>query len=232
MNVLNTSIYKSTKIIFAVLILTVFSKGIKAQKNIHFGLKVVPGIYWLTSADDSTKNGGSLFGFGYGAMLEFGLTDNYYIVTGLDIVAAGAKAKQEVTAGTLKASTVSTMNIQYLQLPVFLKMKTNAIGMIKYFGQFGLGTGIALSAKNSWETTIGSTVTKGSDTKKDNLFPLRESLLIGAGLEYNLSGNTSIVTSVAFDNGFTNILKEKNSSGKTNPVLKSKGITLTVGILF
>ncbi|MCC6690125.1 MAG: outer membrane beta-barrel protein [Bacteroidia bacterium] len=232
MNTLNISIGKTTKIIFTVIAATGICISSMAQKNIHFGLKAVPSVYWLTSADDSTKNGGSLFGFSYGAMLEFGLTDNYYIVTGLDVVAAGAKTKKDVTAGSFTASSTTTSHIQYLQLPVFLKMKTNEIGMIKYFGQFGLGTGIALSTKNSWTTTIGTVTTSGSDTKKDNLFPIRESLLIGAGLEYNLSGNTSLVGFVTFDNGFTNLLKNKDSNGKTNPVLKSKGVSFTIGILF
>ncbi|MBI2271878.1 MAG: PorT family protein [Bacteroidetes bacterium] len=232
MNRSNTKINKIVKLALAVLLAITIGNQMTAQKNIHFGLKVVPGVYWLSSTEDSTKNDGTRFGFGYGAMLEFGLTDNYYLVTGVDMVAAGAKSITDIKAGTLTGTSASNFNIQYLQIPLFLKMKTKEIGMIKYFGQFGLGTGFALSVKNSWTTTIGTTVTTGSDTKKDNIFPLRESLLIGLGLEFNIAGSTSIVAGATFDNGFTPLLKKEDSNGKELPSLKSKGVTFTVGVLF
>lgn len=232
MNRSNTKINKTVKLAFAVLLATTLATQMLAQKNIHFGLKVVPGVYWLSSTEDSTKNDGTRFGFGYGAMLEFGLTDNYYLVTGLDMVAAGAKSITDIKAGTIAGTSASNFNIQYLQIPLFLKMKTKEIGMIRYFGQFGLGSGFALSVKNSWTTTIGTTVTTGSDTKKDNIFPLRESLLIGLGLEFNIAGSTSVVAGATFDNGFTPLLKKEDSNGKSLPSLKSKGITFTIGVLF
>jgi len=231
MNRLNTS-FNKTVTALTILAIIFLSNSINAQKNIHFGLKVVPGVYWLTSADDSTKNDGARFGFGYGAMLEFGFAENYYLVTGLDIVAAGVKSSAEFKSGTTTGYYTSNINMQYLQVPLFLKMKTKEIGMMKYFGQFGLGAGYALSAKSKTTTTIGSTVTESTSTNKDNLFPLRVSLLIGLGLEYNISGNTSLVVGATFDNGFTPLLKEKDSANRTNPSLKSKGITFTIGILF
>ncbi len=240
MNLLNSTITKTVKLAFLFLLVMATGVSTMAQKNINFGLKAAPGIFWLKSSDDTTKGDGSKFGFGYGAMLEFGLTDNYYLVTGVDLVTIGAKTKYEATFGTYKVSSTSQSTIQYLQIPLFLKMKTKEIGMMKYFGQFGLGTGFALSSKNKYESTTTTTTTTGtvvttsnsSDTKKDEIFFLREALLIGAGFEYNISGSTSLVVGVTYDNGFTPVLRNKNASGKENPSLRSKGVILTVGILF
>lgn len=236
MNLSNYTITKTVQLAFVFLLVMATGVSTMAQKNINFGLKAAPGIFWLKSSDDTTKGDGSKFGFGYGAMLEFGLTDNYYLVTGVDLVTIGAKTKYEASLGTSKINSTSESTIQYLQIPLFLKMKTKEVGMMKYFGQFGLGTGFALSSKNKSETTTttGTVVTtsNSSDTKKDEIFFLREALLIGAGFEYNISGSTSLVVGVTYDNGFTPVLRNKNASGKENPSLRSKGIILTVGILF
>lgn len=225
------TIFKSTVIICALLAIV---QNTKAQ-NVHFGLKAAPGLYWI-GGDDKVSGNGVSFGFSYGAMLEFGITENYFIVTGLDMVSAGGKTKQDVTIASTTTAITNDFTINYLQIPLFLKMKTKQIGMMKYFGQFGLGTGYALSTKSETETTVGgAAATKSSSSSTDNLFPLRASLLIGGGIEYTLSGSTCIVAGLTFDNGFTPILKdEQTTNGVTskNPSLTSKGIVLTVGILF
>lgn len=232
MNELNFTLKNTAKVALAALLFVAFGTSVSAQKNIHFGLKAVPGLYWVKSSTDGAQSDGAGFGFGYGAMLEFGLTENYYIVTGVDIVSASTKLKQDFITPTNTVVYQGQSTIQYLQVPLFLKLKTQSIGAIKYFGQFGLGTGFALNAKNKYDViTTDNTGTKTvstSDSNKDEVFFLREALLIGLGLEYNLAGSTSIVAGVTYDNGFTPVLKDKS----TNAKLTSKGITLTVGILF
>ena len=42
---------------------------------------------------------------------------------------------------------------------------------------------------------------------KDDIQMFRVGLLIGAGIEYSLSGNTAIVAGVTYNNGFTNTLR-------------------------
>lgn len=227
------------KNIFTTLLLIVFAFTINAQdKNFHFGLKGNGGFYWLKSNDDTTKGNGSKFGAGYGLMLEFGFTPNYYLLTGLEVQDMGARSKADIKTSVYTSLTTSSSSVRYLEVPLLLKMKTKEIGMMKYFGQFGLKTGFALSAKNSSTnvTTFGNvaTTTSSSDTKKDDIFPLREALLIGLGAEYNLSGNTSIVFSACYDNGFTPLLNKKNHavSSITNPKLFSKGIVISLGVIF
>ena len=54
-------------------------------------------------------------------------------------------------------------------------------------------------------------------------------LLIGAGLEYNISGNTSLYTNIRFENGFNNILRSKTGN---ETIVYSKNIALSVGVFF
>ena len=54
----------------------------------------------------------------------------------------------------------------------------------------------------------------------------RMSLIIGAGIEYPISGNASFIAGLRFDNGFTDFLSDNAYSGRHN------FISLTAGILF
>jgi len=209
------------------------------EKKFHFGLKAMPGVYWPKTDDPNLKSNGSAFGFNYGAILDFGFGGNYAFSTGVEV--SSFKSKFTQTSSTTVGTTTTTCNasselkLQYLQLPLTLKMKTNDIGGIKYFGQFGLGSSIALKGTSKVTTTTNGgspVITEESSKSKNEVFPIRESLLIGLGFEYNLQGSTSLLVGVNFDNGFTTILNAKDDAGNAIPKAYCKGITLTVGILF
>jgi hypothetical protein len=80
----------------------------------------------------------------------------------------------------------------------------------------------------------------------DDIALFRTSLIAGLGIEYNISGNTSIVAGVIYNNGFGDVLKKQGVMKETNgsPVLtnlepklfdlKSMNnfVALQIGILF
>jgi len=245
MNRINTPYSNYSVRLFCLLLVISFCSGIYAQekeKNVHICLKATPGIFWSSATSPAAGNGAK-FGFGYGANVEIGLTETIYFITGLEVNAAGVKYKSTdslAIPGNSNKETVTTAvnsSIQYLQIPLFFKMKTKEIGMLKYFGQFGLGSGIVISNNTTYTTTVtsGSTTLSenGTDSKIGDLNFLRESLLIGGGIEYNLSGSTSLLASLMYDNGFTTVLPSGNGpTGTPNHSIYSKGIALTIGILF
>jgi hypothetical protein len=120
--------------------------------------------------------------------------------------------------------------LKYLEIPLTLKLRTNEIGYITYWAQVGVGLGFNIKAKGDdeidhkkidvstnetsvWEDAgarvvdlTGDNAIKENDISKDiNLF--RTSLIVGGGIEYNLSGDASLVAGVVFNNGFNNVLK-------------------------
>ena len=52
----------------------------------------------------------------------------------------------------------------------------------------------------------------------DDVNFLRASMILGAGIEYNLSGNASFYAGIRFNNGFTDILDDKKSKMNNNVV--------------
>jgi hypothetical protein len=208
-----------------------------AEKNFHFGLNITPGLYFATpgtSGQGITNTANSAaFGFSYGVNLEFYFTPNYGIATGLEVNQFGVNYTNanNVSKNLVDDSTtVHTQSMQYLQIPILLKLRTNSIGAIKYFGEFGLGADFLLSAKDNPTVTNAAfpnnPVTYSSESIYKQSDFIRLSLLVGLGLEYNLSGSTSIQGALIYDNAFTNV-----NSSSDNAVLV-KGVNLTIGVLF
>jgi hypothetical protein len=144
-------------------------------------------------------------------------------------------------------------NITYVTLPLTLKLRTNEIGSLTYYGMFGVNSSFRVAAKATDEIQKPATASSGwgtpetiskTDVKKDvSLFS--EALNMGLGVEWNLSGTTSLVIGANYLLGFTNVVKKdseylrKYTYGSSLPYgselkqnLKSNGISLTVGILF
>lgn len=200
-----------------------------AQK-FHFGLKIAPGIAWLKSDTKSLDNDGVKLGFSYGIITEFALNknENYSVATGFEVAYRGGKTSQLVSITDANGAIINSVikktkySLEYLELPVTLKMKTNEIGAFRYFGQFGIVPGINIKAKVT-DDTEGNFFTDGS---KSDINSFAASVLIALGLEYNLVGSTSMVVSAGFNNGLTDVLDVNRTKAITNLV------SLNVGILF
>jgi len=122
--------------------------------------------------------------------------------------------------------------LNYVEIPLTIKLRTSEIGYITYWGQFGLGLGFATSSKaeDKLDFILQQNPTSGlwSESSKNqieevlpdisgDIVPVRASMVVAAGIEYALSGNTSAVFGVTYNNGFTNVLDgngiEKDDDG-------------------
>ncbi len=144
-------------------------------------------------------------------------------------------------------------SIQYLQIPFYFKLKSNETAGMKYYINAGLAPSFAISRKLS--TKVGGSNTsvyvgtnstshdpnstestryefdggKEENTQYifvDNVALARMSLIIGAGVEFPITGNASFLAGLRFDNGFTDLLSDNSYGGRLN------FISLNAGILF
>ena len=218
-----------------------FSQAYKSYKPIRLGLKASPNIGWISPETPNYSSDGLRVGLSYGLIADFAIAANYYVGSGIQISHHGGEVSIPGENYNYEDSDNSNDEIvrvdrlyqlQYLDIPLTLKLLTNEIGYITYFGQFGVGLGANLSAKGEdiliTETTEHTI--SDPDIKSDISF-IRASLIIGLGLEYSLAENASILFGVEYNNGFTNLIKSK-------PELVDKHnattdyIQLTIGILF
>ena len=66
---------------------------------------------------------------------------------------------------------------------------------------------------------------------QDDINLFRAALIVGAGAEYNFSGNTSLLFGITYNNGFTNIANFDVDVDKKAKLLNNY-LELTVGVFF
>jgi hypothetical protein len=189
-----------------------FTLSASAQyKKFTFGLKAAPQISWIKPTTDKYEGDGAIIGFGWGFVSEVNLTENHSLATGFNVLFNGGKYQFPGSpTGVISTGTTSRkLLLKSLEVPVSLKMRTDPVKNITYFGQIGFGQNFLLSAK-SIDEYGGLTITN----KEAKAAFLRESLIIGGGAEYDLDSGTTLAVNISFDNGFTNVLK--NGKGRAN----------------
>jgi hypothetical protein len=229
------------KRLIATLFLLVITITTQAQEDqsFHFGIKVAPSLAWLKSDTKGYDSDGSIFGFSYGLITDFNFAQRYAFGTGLDITYRGGKFKSVEQLKTTQGldsiiSTSATYNLQYVEIPITLKLKTNEIGAITYFAQIGIAPAYNIRARQSYTSTTqwtdAGTVhnANASDDKidvMDDINSFNLSMILGVGLEYTLSGETVLLGGLQFNNGFLDAFD-------TSAKVSTNYLALTLGVLF
>lgn len=196
-----------------VLLFSVFALAAQAQfPPYYFGLKASPQLSWMKPNTDTYDNEGIKLGFSWGFLAEFNFTENHSIATGFNMLFNGGKLSFPAASGEETGTMKREYFLKYIEVPMTLKMRTNDINGMKYFGRIGLGTAFKIGAKaeDEFTATDGSTLSTSKYNYDDVAF-VRESLIVGLGAEYEIADGPKLGLELAFNNGFTNILKGKNT---------------------
>jgi hypothetical protein len=209
-----------------------------ADKNFHFGISIVPSLFWASPGTNNNTANSVGLGFAFGINLEFYFTQNYGFVTGLNLANIPSNYTNSMTykdgAGNVDSTITTTHKyvMQYVEIPLLLKFRTLPIGLFRYFAIAGFDPGIRTSSKDDVTVsgTIGGTsISRSASGENINSETsiIRLSYVFGAGVEYNIAGTTSLQGIISYDAGFLNVNTGSNSGNIT-----SKGVTLTLGVLF
>lgn len=192
---------------------------IEARK-VRFGLYVAPTLSWMKPTTDKTddgeyapKNDGSKLGFTYGLMGEYYFAENYAFVAGLQVNMGGGKIGSKYvgnkTTGVVQQADFN-YKLNYLEVPLALKLRTDLISDFRFFGQIGLNTGINIVKKADYvvaykdENGIEHKASATNEKVKGTLAiaPVMFSMSIGAGAEYTISNKVAAYMGLFFNNGF------------------------------
>lgn len=216
------------KTLFA-LFFTFASASLFAQdaSQIRLGLTAHPNFGFLKV--ENGKGNGLSTGFTYGLMSDFEFAENYCFATGLTVTTINGEGEiinyspyHTAAAGTNTAYNVK-YKMQYLQIPLSIKLKTDEKDDMKFYGQFGLSTDFRIGARQDVEQ--GNTPLADDIKATDNTKFLRAGMIIGGGVEYRLSGKTSLLGGITYNNGLTNIAKKPHS-------VKNHFVALNIGVFF
>lgn len=224
----------SLKILATIILLIIFNSKSHAQyRSFILGIKAAPTISWMATNQNTYNSEGVKIGFDWGVAAEFYFTKNYALVTGLNFIYQGGKLSYDEEISSSLVRLDRDYRIRYLEIPAILKLKTNEIGDIRYFGQIGLGLGIRTSslARDSYDLS-GRSIMVDYYTIDGQTRLFRTSMIVGAGIEYPFDNNTALILGVNFNNGFSNVLKGKNNVNFLEHRAIPNFVELNIGIMF
>jgi hypothetical protein len=194
----------SVMILVSVSLITSFV-SVKAQESVIFGLKSGVG---LSSLNGNIKVKQKL-NYQIGFTTDLALTDNLYVITGMDLQKKGIYSKKGTSLPEMKYNPV------YLQLPLHVAYKLNIGLKNKFVTEAGpyLAYGISKKMRNS---------EKDSSPFGNNGFKrLDYGIGVGLGFEFD-----KFIIKGCYDIGMINISRMKDVSAK------SRNAYLTLGIHF
>jgi hypothetical protein len=205
----------------------------QSQQKIGFGVHADPAISWFSSDISAVRNDGARPGFNFGLSYNKYFTPNYSFSTGISLINAGGRLTSKDTTvmeftnfnSVVLPGKPVTYKIQYLSVPIGLKLQTNQIGYLTFFTDLGFDPKIVIGSK----ADILSINISGENAKKEvNMFNL--SYHVTAGIEYSLGGSTALLLGLNFDNNFLDITKD-NGKQLTDKI-SHKILSVRLGINF
>ncbi|HLP72605.1 MAG TPA: porin family protein [Bacteroidales bacterium] len=199
------------------------------EGRISFGLHFDPVVAWFRSDVNQTINKGARPGFNIGLTFDRYFTSNYAFSTGINIISAGGRLLSTDTLLMQYNNFTEVVNpgvpvvykIQYLSIPVGLKLQTNEIGYVKVFTNIGLDPKFVIGGKNDIPQLDIKNESAGKELKKINI-----GWHITGGIEYSLGGSTSLQVGLNYENNFLDITKDNGKQPRDKVTHKMLGLRL------
>lgn len=215
-----------TSLTFLFLTGHLFAQTSLPEYNFRLGLTAHPTIGWVKP--ETGKTNSVALGFSYGLLADFNFAENYAFATGLSITTINGKSTEinvppyyDGSAGQIPYEL--KYKLQYIEVPLTLKLKTDKMGEVKWYGQFGLSNGFNIGAKQAAKTGGKTIIDNQNISKQTNFY--RAGLILGVGGEYDIAQHTSITMGLTLNNGFTDIAND-------NRKVKNHYLGLNFGVFF
>ena len=173
---------------FIVFFLQSYSQDLNDKlKNARMGLYASPTINFINTNADQAKTSNNI-GIVYGWAIEMALNEHHRLESGFAISYKGGEIKNDGYTNDYK--------VQYITLPVFVKMRSREISNFNYFARIGPSINFKIKEKSSSSEQAHSAI-------------IDMSIFLGA--EYSLGGKTAVEGSLFFNNNITNAIQINNS---------------------
>lgn len=192
-------------------IILLMTISVAKGQNIQISLSADPVISWFSSDTRDVVNEGARPGFSFTLQFDKYFAENYAFSTGITVLNVSGRVYYSDTMHLrFKNSEIYipgdeeiVYNIQYISVPVGLKLRTNQIGYITFFTNIGLDPKVMIGGKADIPF---SDITDENITEELRRFNL--GYHIAAGTEYSLGGNTSLVFGLGYENMFLDTTRD------------------------
>ena len=210
------------------------------QAQVEIGLKISPGIGSNRFTDSKTvklTNDGSRPHFGGGLVIDFFFGENYAFNTGLELVTKGGNIKSVSTTtdgvNTFVTSATTRLGVQYVQVPIGIKLFTNEIAPdTRLFFLLGGEAGVLVGARADGNKTFKDVKLGHLDDKVTKHINTAEvGVQIGAGAELVMGKSTKVFGGLSYHRGLSNIADKSLFSDKDVSV-QNNLFALDLGLKF
>jgi hypothetical protein len=201
------------KLIFFFIIALIPTRIVVAQ-DYRYGVYAAPVISWFRTDVEDVSNKGARAGFVLSISAERQLTDNWHFNSGLAYSTASARlvdANDSFFRFSDHTSTVAAgepviYKLQYISVPVGIKIKTTEKGYFTYFAEFGLDPKVVINGR----VDIPSIGIKGENAMTE-IRRFNAGYHLTAGAEYSIDGSTSLVLGFGYETNIFDITKDFES---------------------
>jgi hypothetical protein len=200
-----------------------------AQSPVRFSVQVDPQFAWFNSDDPGVKPNGSIFHMQVGLQMDYFFAEKYAFSMGVGINNLGgnllyADSTEFSSKGEIllvEPGQSVKMNLQYIDIPVGLKLKTEELGYATFFLQLGFNPMININAKASTDDGLID-----KQDIRESIHPFCLGYHAGLGVEYQLGGSTALIGGLRWSAGLTDVSKNDRANVKPN------ALTIHLGVLF
>jgi hypothetical protein len=253
----NFTTYRPFTFLFALFLLPTVAFA-QLPGDLQFGIQVSPTFSGMTTNDNLINRDGTNLGLKLGVIGEYYFRENYSLHTGIGFhFNAGGTLFYEdqyiradiwresldntlaagVLPDTLSGGLGFKYDLQFVEIPIGLTLRTREFGYIRYFVRPAIHLGLLTQSRGRVQNAGFISEDESFDIAKEvNSVNLGWSL--GGGIEYSISNGTSLVGGIAFQSGFADLTTDKgttlqregrnpqedDSSGKLNSIVIMLGI--------
>jgi len=216
---------------------SLFAQDSKVEEVLNanrFGLFIGVGSSWLnpkssTQEEYSLSNAGGRPAFAFGLNAERVLNERYAVYSGIGVEWEGGQVLANLSNGqtapdTTYASRMDvTYKMQYIRVPLGLKLKAANIANLRIFGLIGADAGVLISKRTDidrqfYDGVAGTFSATDSevDTKNSATVPFNLGYQIGIGAEYDITDNNAVYFKVLYRNGLIDVTNPDGLIGTGN----------------
>ncbi len=197
-----------TRLVWILAMFCMTATAIGQQQALEITVHANPQLVWLTSDDSDVINNGVLLHINTGVEFNIFFMPNYAVTVGLELNNQGGKLLYQdsinfaQTDGSLPIPGGSELkhNLQYLGIPLGLKLKSAEMGYITFFVHGGL-----LPLFNLRSVTSADELSLIRENIKPNIQLFSMNYFLGTGIEYRLAGNTALMFGIKWSAGFNDV---------------------------
>ncbi|MFC5270566.1 porin family protein [Adhaeribacter terreus] len=214
------------------------AQDVESDTGLEIGLKVSPAIatnrfqapFRFNFENENAKLRGS-----FGLVLDYFFGKNYAFNTGLEYSVKGGKIKytsSQATDTTAAVKTTDELNIQYLAVPLGIKLYTNEVATdTRVYFNLGTSLNFRISSKINGDNFYGQNNDEIKANKRYNFF--EADAIIGAGAEWQLGTNTKFFGGLSYHRGLIDIDRYyEKALNEKDIAIRSNTFALDLGLKF